>query len=297
MNLRSDNRKTYAVRMAFVVLLCLAVHAIIVSDFLGGGSTLCIWKPERMRVALASLIIIGIAAYEFRPKAKEDDPDEGVLSAPVAEKDAEASAGGARASRLREEQATEPTSGAEDVRGRDAPAPCAVPPPVPVVRAAEDDAVPGVLAVDSDRRAVAWDKAREMPHNFVPDPDADYEYLRLMHDAARAGSRRAMVKLADYARRRCADVESYYWLTLAKIHGAEGLDEAIEYCRKQWKVNGFNPEYENEYVFFTERQGVLGRAALRLDSGVDAAMARARLKAMIAKGDRQAKLFSEHCGG
>ena len=101
MSLRSDNRKVYAVRMAFVVLFCLAVHALIVSEFLGGGSTLCIWKPERMRVALASLIIIGIAAYEFRPKAKEDDPDEGVLSAPVAEKDAEASAGGARASRLR----------------------------------------------------------------------------------------------------------------------------------------------------------------------------------------------------
>ena len=136
-----------------------------------------------------------------------------------------------------------------------------------------------------------------MPHNFVPDPDADYEYLRLMHDAARAGSRRAMVKLADYARRRCADVESYYWLTLAKIHGAEGLDEAIEYCRKQWKVNGFNPEYENEYVFFTERQGVLGRAALRLDSGVDVTMARTRLKAMIAEGDQEAKLIFEHCGG
>ena len=297
MSLRSDSRKVYAVRMAFVVLFCLAVHALIVSEFLGGGSTLSIWKPERMRVALASLIIIGIAAYEFRPKTKEDDPDEGLLPAPVAEKDVEASVAGAGASRPREKPTVEPASRAEDLRGRDTPAPCAVPPPAPVVRAAEDDAVPGVSAVDSDRRAVAWDKAREMPHNFVPDPDADYEYLRLVHDAARAGSRRAMVKLADYARRRRADVESYYWLTMAKIHGAEGLDKAITYCRNQWKVNGFNPEYGNEYVFFTERQGVLGRAALRLDSGVDATMARARLKAMIADGDREAKLILEHCGG
>ena len=87
MSLRSDNRKTYAVRMAFVVLFCLAVHALIVSDFLGGGSTLCIWKPERMRVALASFIVIGIAAYEFRPKVREDDSDEGVLPAPAAEKE------------------------------------------------------------------------------------------------------------------------------------------------------------------------------------------------------------------
>ena len=296
MSLRSDSRKVYAVRMAFVVLFCLAVHAIIVSEFLGGGSTFCIWKPERMRVALAPLIIIGIAAYEFRPKAKEDDPDEGVLLAPVAEKDAGASAE-AGASCPREEQAVEPSAKSEDTRGRDAPAPCAVPPPVPVVCETEDDAVPDVSAVDSDRRVVAWDKAREMPHNFVPDPDADYEYLRLMHDAARAGSRRAMVKLADYARRRRADVESYYWLTMAKIHGAEGLDKAITYCRNQWKVNGFNPEYENEYIFFTERQGVLGRAALRLDSGVDVTMARARLKAMIAEGDQEAKLIFEHCGG
>ena len=293
MSLRSDNRRTYATRMALVVLFCLFVHALIVSDFLGGGSTLCIWKPERMRVALASFIIIGIAAYEFRPKSKEDDPDEGVLAVPSAAGEET----GAGASRPREEQTVEPTSATEDLRGRDAPAPCAVPPSVPVARTVEDDAVPGVSAVDSDRRAVAWDKAREMPHNFVPDPDADYEYLRLMHDAARAGSRRAMVKLADYARRRCADVESYYWLTMAKIHGAEGLDEAIAYCRNQWKVNGFNPEYENEYVFFTERQGVLGRAALRLDSGVDATMARTRLKAMIANGDQEAKLIFEHCGG
>ena len=296
MSLRSDNRKSYVARMAFVALFCLAVHAFIVSEFLGGGSTLCIWKPERMRVALASLIIIGIAAYEFRPKAREDDPDEGVLLASVAEKDAEASAGGAGASRPREEQTVEPTSATEDLRGRDAPAPCVQAPSAPGVRATEDEAVPGVSAVDSDRRAAAWDKAREMPHNFVPDPDADYEYLRLMHDAARAGSRRAMVKLADYARRRCADVESYYWLTMAKIHGAEGLDEAIAYCRNQWKVNGFNPEYENEYIFFTERQGVLGRAALRLDSGVDVTMARARLKAMIAEGDHEAELIFEHCG-
>ena len=295
MSLRSDNRKVYAVRMAFVALFCLAVHALVVSEFLGGGSTLCIWKPERMRVALASLIVIGIAAYEFRPKAKADDPNEGVLSAPEDAQETGASAG-AETSRPRAEQTEEPTSGAEDTRGRDTPAPRVLTPSVPVGRTVEDEAVPGVSAADSDRRAVAWDKAREMPHNFVPDPDADYEYLRLMHDAARAGSRRAMVKLADYARRRCADVESYYWLTMAKIHGAEGLDEAIAYCRNQWKVNGFNPEYENEYVFFTERQGVLGRAALRLDSGVDVTMARARLKVLIANGDQEAKLILERCG-
>ena len=293
MNLRSDTRKVYAVRMAFVILFCLAVHAIVVSDFLGGGSTLCIWKPERMRVALASFIVIGIAAYEFRPKAKADDLDEGVLAVPSA-----AGKGAvAGASRPCEEQAEESVSGAEEMRGRDSFAPSVPHQPDPVANDVGDDVVPGVSAVSSDRAAVAWGKAREMPHNFVPDPDADYEYLRLMHDAARAGSRKAMVKLADYARRRCADVESYYWLTLAKIHGAEGLDEALAYCLNQWKVNGFNPEYENEYVFFTERQGVLGRAALRLDSGVDVTMARTRLKAMIADGDREAKLVLEHCGG
>ena len=292
MSLRSDNRRAYVARMAFVILFCLAVHAIIVSDFLGGGSTLCIWKPERMRVALASLIIIGVAAYEFRPKPREDDPDEGVLAVPAAAGE-EIWAG---ASRPREEQTVEPTSGTEDLRGRGVPAPSVKNPSASIVRATGDEVVPGVSAIDSDRRAVAWEKARDLPHNFVPDPDADYEYLRLVHDAARAGSRRALVKLADYARRRCADVESYYWLTLAKIHGAEGLDEAIAYCRNQWKVNGFNPEYENEYIFFTERQGVLGRAALRLDSGVDVTMARARLKAMIANGDQEAKLFLEHCG-
>ena len=295
MNLRSDTRKTYAERMAFVILFCLAVHAIIVSDFLGGGSTLCIWKPERMRVALASLIIIGVSAYEFRPKAKEDDPDESVLSTSAAATDVGASAGGAGASRPREEQAVEPASGVEDLRGRDAPAPSVVPPSVPVVRDAA--IVPCGSAIDSDGGVEAWDKAREMPHNFVPDPDEDYEYLRYVHDAARAGNGKAMVKLAEYARRRCVDVESYYWLTLAKIRGMDGLDGELEYCRNQWKLNGCNPEYENEYIFFTERQGVLGRAALRLDCGVDERMARIRLQSMIAEGDQEAKLIFEQCGG
>ena len=294
MSLRSDNRKVYVERMAFVILFCLAVHALVVSDFLGGGSTLCIWKPERMRVALASFIIIGVAAYEFRPKAKEDDPDEGSLPAPAAEKEARTGAG---AFRPREDRTAQIASGAEDLRGRNAPAPCAVPPFVSVVRTIEDAAVPGVSAVDSNRGAVAWNMAREMPHNFVPDPDADYEYLRYVHDAARAGNGKAMVKLAEYARRRCADVESYYWLTLAKVRGMDGLDGELDYCRNQWKLNGCNPEYENEYIFFTERQGVLGRAALRLDSGIDVTMARTRLKAMIADGDQEAKQIFEHCVG
>ena len=103
--------------------------------------------------------------------------------------------------------------------------------------------VPEVSSVAKDRGTLAWDMAQKLPHSFRPDPDADYNYLRLVHDAARAGNEKAMVKLGEYARRRCADVEEYYWLTMARLHGAKGLEPMLDYCRNQWKLNGFNPEY------------------------------------------------------
>ena len=216
--------------------------------------------------------------------------------------------------RLRAEEEDEK---AEDQRARERPAPEAAK-RIPVSGPAEGkqsvpqdaaaheqprNAVPEVAAesapvgVQKKDTETSWESIQQMPHNFIPDPDEDYEYLHRMNDMAKSGRVEAMVKLSEYARRRNADVESYYWLKMAKIHGAEDVDEALKYCLKQWRINGFNPEYENEYVFFTERQGVLGRAALRLDSGVDATMARARLKDMIAAGDQEAKLVFEHCGG
>lgn len=198
MTLRSDGWKTYVGRMAYVVLLCLAVHALIVSDFCGGGATLCFWKPERMRLAFFSFLAIGIAAYEFRP-VKRDDALEGVLPCPE------------------EKTASVPET---------APVASAAP-VVPVVPAKKPFRlldVPEVSSVDKNRGTTAWDMAMNMPHNFVPDPDEDYNYLRLVHDAARAGNEKAMIKLGEYARRRCADVEEYYWLTMAKLHGAKGLE-------------------------------------------------------------------------
>lgn len=284
MTLRSENWRVYLTRLSIVILFCLAVHATVVSEC-GGGSTFKIWKPERMRLALVSGILIGIAAYELRPRPKGDPSDwwqEPSASDPTPQggpttASAEASCARTEASRRAGRHGDwnkKPFSfGREPLR----------------------DGF-GVAAVAADWGSRSWDRAREMTHNFVPDPDVDYEYLRLVHDAARAGKSEAMVKLGEYARRRCADVECYYWLKLAKIYGAKDVDEMLDYCRRQWKVNGFNPEYENEYLFFTERQGVLGRAALRLDSDVDVVMARARLASMIENGDCEAQLILEHCG-
>lgn len=276
MTLRSDGWKTYFGRMAYVVLFCLAVHALVVSDFCGGGNTLRFWKPERMRLAFFSFLVIGIAAYEFRPVKRDDDALEGVLPCPDG-----------KTASVPEAAPSAPPPAAVSVRAAAVPSePVRKPHPMPDV--------PEVSSVAKDRGTVAWDMAQKLPHNFVPDPDADYNYLRLVHDAARAGNEKAMVKLGEYARRRCADVEEYYWLTMARLHGAKGLEPMLDYCRNQWKINGFNPEYENEYLFFTERQGVLGRAALRLDSNVDTVMARERLKSMIAHGDGEARLIYEN---
>ena len=139
-----------------------------------------------------------------------------------------------------------------------------------------------------------WNEAREMSHNFIPDFMADRDYLSLLYRAAELGHAMASVKLGDYAYRRGAIVEAYYWTLMAHLRGATEVKAALEEMRKKWVQEGCPPEYENVREGFAEQQGVFARAVLRLRCGIDAAIARKRLAELEAAGCKEALLLKSH---
>ena len=68
--------------------------------------------------------------------------------------------------------------------------------------------------VDANR---LWEEARGMAHRFRSDWKRNQEYLAKVYGAARLGHLEAMTKLGDYAYRRGALVEAYYWTALAEL--------------------------------------------------------------------------------
>lgn len=141
-----------------------------------------------------------------------------------------------------------------------------------------------------------WRAARKIAHNFVPDPKADSRYLSLVHGAAMSGHPEAQSKLGEYAMRRGRPVEAYYWMKLAQLNGMHGLEQRMRDCFTQWKRRGCPPEHKNVYEFFTERQGALGRALIRLDSGINVDQALARLRDMANEGEIVAVLMLRQRG-
>ena len=136
-----------------------------------------------------------------------------------------------------------------------------------------------------------WNTVRKMSHNFVPMPSSDHDYLKLMARAARKGHVEAMKKLSEYAARRGALVEAYYWLTVASLHGVNNLSKQIGEVRGMWLARGCMPEYENVRSDFSETQGSFARAVLRLQCAMNTPVARKRIQELAGMGCEEAKLF------
>lgn len=136
-----------------------------------------------------------------------------------------------------------------------------------------------------------WEEARGMAHRFLPDWEKDQDYLAKIYAAARLGHLEAMAKLGEYAGRRGAVVEAYYWTLLADLKGVAGLKVQLRELRSRWQALGCPEQYSNAYGDFTEEQGVFARAVLRLQCGVDPQYARARLRELAERGLEEARLF------
>jgi len=118
-----------------------------------------------------------------------------------------------------------------------------------------------------------------MAHQEIPDFEMDGEYLELLGKAAAAGYARAYAKLGDYAMRRCAWVEAYYWMWRTKRSGMTNLEPVLREIRQNWAQDGFPDQEDNVNDLFTEESGSIGRALLSIASGHDAAAAKEFLRA------------------
>ena len=136
-----------------------------------------------------------------------------------------------------------------------------------------------------------WEEARGMAHNFTPDWVLDKDYLTKIYGAAKLGHLEAMAKLGEYALRRGAVVEAYYWTALAKLYGASGLSKTLLLIGSIWMSEGCPTEYENVYSEFTEMQGSFARALLRIRCAVDTPTAEARMRELAEQGCVEAQLF------
>ena len=311
MNLRSQNRKDYYARLLFVVLFCLAAHCIIAYAQGGRGKQMFDLRDiNRVRTLLLAGLVIGAAGFVTYPRRDEtpaktaDDAAKPLPPAPASEPAAVA----APAVPVQPAAAVQPAAPSASDRP---PTPSVPPVPEPTTPPpASKPAAPGKappaqadVPETEDTSSAAnemvermWNAARNIEHNYIPDPVADSRYLGLVHGAAMSGHIKAQEKLSEYAYRRGVMVEEFYWLKLSQLNGNVNTKRRLSECALRWMRKGCPPEYENTCRFFNERQSALGRAALRLDSGVQVDQAVARLKDMAKEGEVAAVLLLEQHG-
>lgn len=330
--LRCGDRKAFFARLLLVALFCLALHCVLAySQGARGAEMFNLGDVNRVRTFLLAGLILGVTAYVSFPRSEnKKDRAENAASAaaptagspvPPAQPQpetavAEPAPAVPPTTSPAAPVAPDPAPAAAPAEVHAEPVPAETPAPTPAAPSAPDPAPvaasvevqassapkPDGMSADGSAKAVGdmvakmWKTARTLKHNFIPNPKADNRYLSLVHGAAMSGHAEAQAKLGEYAFRRGALVEAYYWLTLSQLNGNPEAEKRMRDCRAQWIRSGCSPEYGNVYEFFTERQSSLGRAVLRLDSGILVDRAIARLKDMIAEGEVAAVLVLEQRG-
>jgi len=267
MTLRTRSRSVRTLVWMCAAVLCLAAYVFAVRLF-GTGPAGEWYAPEQMRILLPIVVLFGFIAYETRwdGVVRTSDEDEDAGTSPAAEPK---------------------SSPMHAVRAAPASAPMSVGRTErPVVREEE-------LSPETENAAnEAWLRAREMPHAWIPHPEEDAEYLTLVLQAADGGCVPALLKLSEYAGRRGALVEAYFWMALAEKRGHAAARQHLMAIRKEWVVQQYPPEYENVYYGFTELRGSVGRALLSAACGLDVPLARRWLRDLAEQGQPDACLLT-----
>jgi len=263
--LRTKSRAGQWLAWLIAVVACGVAYALAVGAW-GSGEAAAWYAPDQMRFLLPCLIVFGLLAYELRWDGTVQVPpdDFGAASAP---EPAEAPAA-EKTVASETAKASEPMQEPAPTLGEKAP------PPV------------GLETCE------AWERARAIDHAFIPDPELDAEYLKLVHEAAEAGCLPALAKLGEYAWRRGALVEAYFWMALAEKRGLASVWSVLRDIREEWMDQGCPPQYENVYEGFPEERGSIGRALLRIACCIDVSIARTRLRDLAAAGQPDACLIS-----
>lgn len=124
-----------------------------------------------------------------------------------------------------------------------------------------------------------YKRARTLRHQPIPDFTIDRRYLDLLGKSATKGYAPALAKLGEYAMRRAAWVEAYYWMSQAVRHGLPNGSDVLREIAMRWTLDGYPDEVENVTPLFSEEAGSIGRALLNVNVGHDVESAREFLKA------------------
>ena len=123
-----------------------------------------------------------------------------------------------------------------------------------------------------------YNQARLLPHQKIPDFKLDGKYLDMLGQSAYLGCPQAAAKLGEYAMRRSAWVEAYYWMSTARLHGMTNLSDTLSEILKNWRLANCPNEEKNIHPLFDEDAGSVGRALLNLAAGNDFVKARTFLQ-------------------
>jgi len=299
------NLRTTSVRRQWQVWTCLMLLGIVVYfvlvHALGLGNPLCFCGPHQMRILLPLVVLLRILAREFRW--------DGVVREEKAEKvKVEGQAGEESESKSKVEvEERNLTSGArsaftsdEVVASSKVPPVLSTPTPTPTLTPTTytSPVVPAAGAAE------LWSQAQAMLPALDPELPIEecVSYMTLVHGAAEGGCIAALARLGELAFNRGALVEAYFWTKMARRRleledptFEQGLTEIggmLQNIRREWTAAGQPPEFENVYDSFPEERGELGRAFLRLDSGIEVWQTREYLQLLIANGNPDAALFA-----
>jgi len=263
MNLRSKSRKQQAVRWLCAAGLALAAH-VVVSRLAYGSVGFDLTDPGYYRIIVPLVALAAAVAWETRwdGVVREEEVERGE-NGEKGEREEKAKAQG-------EGEQRKVSNSIVQLPAANCQLPSSPSAQTPQTSQTSQTPLPG----EED-----YIRARAMVHQKIPDFEFDGPYLKLLGKSAAAGYAPALAKLGKYAMRRAAWVEAYYWMKLAQRNGMHGLSPTLREIRKNWSLDGFPGQLSNVNRLFTDEAGSLGRALLHVDSGHEAAKAKAFLRA------------------
>ena len=143
----------------------------------------------------------------------------------------------------------------------------------------------------SDEAQRLWEEARAMPHQEVSDFSTDWQYMTLLHKAAKLGHAEACSKIGDYAYRRGALIEAFFWKWKAEADGGRCAEPSLEEVRVQCLASGALAEPGEPDGSYGVEEDDFARAVIAVQSGLSVATAMQRLKELAECGLEEAQLF------
>ena len=146
-------------------------------------------------------------------------------------------------------------------------------------------------SADGDEAQRLWEEARAMPHQEVADFSTDWQYMTLLHKAAKLGHAEACSTIGDYAYLRGAPVEAFFWKWKAEADGGRCVEPSLEEIRAECLASGALVEPGEPDGSYGVEEDDFARAVTAVQSGLSVATAMQRLKELAECGVEEAQIF------